>query len=101
MATDITRRLPEYATLRALGYRKGFLTRAVYAQGTLLALIGYVPGLLMTLVGYEMARYEARIPIGMTGWRLVLVLGLTVGMCLLSSLVAVRIVQRADPADLF
>jgi putative ABC transport system permease protein len=101
MATDITRRLPEYATLRALGYRKGFLTRAVYAQGALLALIGYVPGLLMSLVGYEMAAYEARIPIGMTGWRLVLVLGMTVGMCLLSSLVAVRIVQRADPADLF
>jgi putative ABC transport system permease protein len=101
MATDITRRLPEYATLRALGYWKGFLPRVVFAQGTLLALIGYVPGLLMALVGYEMARYGAGIPIGMTGWRLVLVLGLTVGMCLLSSLVAVRIVQRANPADLF
>jgi putative ABC transport system permease protein len=101
MATDITRRLPEYATVRALGYRKGFLTRVVFAQGTLLALIGYVPGLLLALIGYQMTRSGAGIPIGMTAGRVVLVLVLTVGMCLVSSLVAVRIVQRASPADLF
>jgi putative ABC transport system permease protein len=101
MAADINKNLPEYATIRALGYKGKYLSRVVIAQGVLLALLGYVPGLICSLVGYEMARDGAHIPIGMTTTRLVSVLGMTLLMCLLSASVAVRIVQRANPADLF
>jgi putative ABC transport system permease protein len=101
MAGDISKRLPEYATLRALGYRRAYLTRTVYAQGVLLALAGYLPGSLLSLVGYKLARVNARIPIEMTSDRLAFVLLATLAMCLLSATVAVRIAQRANPADLF
>jgi putative ABC transport system permease protein len=101
MATDINKNLPEYATIKALGYPGNYLSRVVYAQGVLLALVGYLPGLAVSLVGYELTRTGAGIPIGMTAARLAAVLVMTLLMCLLSASVAVRIVQRANPADLF
>ncbi|MFO0876087.1 MAG: FtsX-like permease family protein [Gemmataceae bacterium] len=101
MATDIARRLPEYATIRAMGYPGSFLTRVVFWQGLLLALIGYIPGLLLALAGYELTAANASIPIGMTGTRLGSVLLMTVIMCMASAAVAVRAAHRANPADLF
>jgi putative ABC transport system permease protein len=101
MAADISRRLPEYATIRALGYRGGYLSRVVYWQGFLLALIGYVPGLIAALICYELTRYGAGVPIVMTPVRATSVLIMTVVMCMGSASIAVRSVHRANPADLF
>jgi putative ABC transport system permease protein len=101
MASDISRRLPEYATIRALGYQRGYLARVVYWQGLLLALIGYAPGLVAALVAYHATRVGAGVPISMTGERIVSVLLMTVVMCMGSAMVAVRSVHRANPADLF
>ena len=44
MAADIRNMLPEYATVKALGYRPPYLTAVVLWQAVLLALLGYVPG---------------------------------------------------------
>jgi putative ABC transport system permease protein len=101
LAGDISKHLPEYATVKALGYRRGYLGRVVLYQGVLLALVGYLPGLLTALAGYALTRGQARVPIGMTGLRALLVLALTVAMCGAAALLAVRKVHSADPADLF
>jgi putative ABC transport system permease protein len=101
MAADITRRLAEYATIRALGYQGRFLSAVVFWQGLLLALCGYVPGLVAALVCYWATATAAGIPISMTALRATGVLGLTLIMCMGSALVAVRGVHRANPADLF
>lgn len=101
MSADISRRLTEYATIRALGYPRGYLSSVVYWQGLLLAMIGYLPGLLVSLLGYALARSEASIPITMTVLRAIVVLILTILMCMGSALIAVRSAHRANPADLF
>jgi putative ABC transport system permease protein len=101
MVADIKKHLPEYATLKAMGYQFGFLFRVVMWQSVYLSVCGYALGLLAGLGLYELTRAAARVPIGMTWERVGIVLGLTVGMCVLSGLLAVRKVKTADPADLF
>jgi putative ABC transport system permease protein len=101
MVADIKKHLPEYATLKSMGYRFGFLFRIVLGQALLLAVGGYILGLAASLLCYELTRRAASMPIGMTLERILLVLGLTVLMCVGSGLLAVRKVQTADPADLF
>jgi len=99
MVADIKKRLPEYATLKAIGYPFRFLFQVVVIQSCVLAVAGYATGLLVSLGLYELAK--SQLPIGMTFGRLLGVGGLTLIMCVGSALVAVRQVRTADPADLF
>ncbi len=101
MAADIRNMMPEYATVKALGYRPTYLTGVVLAQAALLAVLGYVPGFFATLGLYFAASKWGGIPTGMTIEVAIGVLVLTLGMCLASGLLAVRKVHAADPADLF
>ena len=55
MAADIRNMLPEYATVKALGYRPPYLTGVVLWQAVLLAVLGYVPGFVAALGLYSVA----------------------------------------------
>jgi putative ABC transport system permease protein len=101
MAADIRNHISEYATVKAIGYRGSFLATVVLWQAVFLALVGFVPGLVASLAFYGLTRSSAHIPIGMTAARVGGVLLLTLGMCLVSGLLAMRKVHSADPADLF
>ncbi|AWM40490.1 FtsX-like permease family protein [Gemmata obscuriglobus] len=101
MAADIRNMLPEYATVKALGYRPPYLTGVVLGQAVLLAVFGYVPGFAAALGLYYVARNFGGIPTQMTVEIAAGVLVLTCVMCLASGLLAVRKVHTADPADLF
>jgi len=101
MVADIKKHLPEYATLKAMGYRFGYLFLLVASQAVVLAILGYAIGLIGALGLYEVTKAAARLPIWMTLDRMVIVLILTVAMCVGSGLVAVRKVRNADPASLF
>jgi len=101
MAADIRGMMPEYATVKALGYRPTFLTSIVLWQALLLAVLGYLPGLVASFGMYSITRNVGGIPTEMTVERAVLVLVMTSGMCLASGLLAVRKVHAAEPADLF
>ena len=101
MAADIRNHLAEYATMKAIGYRDRYLVRVILWQAGLLAVVGFFPGLLASLGIYEWTREAARIPISMTASRAVLVFLLTMGMCLISGVLAIRKLHSADPADLF
>ncbi|HXD86634.1 MAG TPA: FtsX-like permease family protein [Urbifossiella sp.] len=101
MAADIRGMLPEYTTVKALGYRPFYLTSIVMWQALLLAVIGYIPGLIASFGLYYITRTVGGIPTEMTVERTVLVLVMTCGMCLASGALAVRKVHAAQPADLF
>lgn len=101
MAADIRNMLPEYATVKALGYRGPYLSRVVLFQSLVLGLFGYVPAFAVSLGLYEVAARFGGIPTQMTPEIALGVLALTCGMCLASGLLAVRKVHAADPADLF
>ncbi len=101
MVADIKKHLPEYATLKAMGYPFSYLFRVVVWQAVLLAVGGYFFGVAASYPLYELTRQQANFPMEMTPERLVFVFVLAVSMCVGSGLVAVRKVRTADPADLF
>jgi putative ABC transport system permease protein len=98
---DVSEHLPEYATLKAIGYANRFLYGVVLSQAVILAVLGYVPGLALTLVLYHVAEKATLLPMVMAPSIGLLVLGLTVSMCCVSGLLALRKVQTADPAEIF
>ena len=83
------------------GLHERFLSRVVLGQALGLALLGFVPGLVLSLGLYALTSYLANLPIEMNGLRVLFVLVLTVAMCALSGLGALRKVWLADPAALF
>ena len=99
--TDVVSHLPEYATLKAMGYTNGYLTRVVLEESIILSLLGFLPGLLVALLLYAMATAGSGLPIEMTTGRAALVFVLTVLMCFVSGLLAMRKLKQADPADIF
>ncbi|MGA2619978.1 MAG: ABC transporter permease DevC [Thermoguttaceae bacterium] len=101
LSSDVAAHLRQYATLKAMGYTNGFLSRVVLAQAVGLALLGFGPGLLLAEALYQLTSQMANIPIVMNGGRIVAVLGMTVMMCALSGLGALRKLWSADPAALF
>jgi putative ABC transport system permease protein len=101
IATDIKDHLRQYATLKAIGYNNLYLAGIVLKQALILALAGYVPAFLVALGLYWLTTQVAGVVIAMTFLRALGVLGLSVAMCSLSGLFALRKVWAADPADLF
>jgi DevC protein len=98
---DVQDHLKEYATLKAIGYTNGFLSRIVLNEAMLLALIGFVPGLLLSMLVYSQAGGATNLPLAMTAPRIAAVLLLTVAMCAFSGLLALRKLRVADPAEVF
>jgi putative ABC transport system permease protein len=101
IATDIRDHYAEYATLQAIGYTPGYLSRVVLGQALVLAVAGYIPSFLLALGLYELGRQEEKLLLAMTWTRAVGVLLLSIAMCSLSGLLALRKVKAADPAELF
>ena len=99
--TDLSDHLPQYATLKGMGYRTGYLVRTVFEQAALSAVAAYIPAWLLTLVLYQVIGYLALLPLHMSLRQTLLSFGLTLGMCLLSAALAIRRVIAADPAEVF
>jgi putative ABC transport system permease protein len=99
--TDLSDQLPQYATLKAIGYKTGYLVRSVLMQAALSALAGYVPAWLLCIAAYQIIGTFALLPLHMTLQLTMLTLVLTLGMCLLAAALAVRRVISADPAEIF
>lgn len=99
--TDISKHLKQYATLKAIGYHGRYLFVIVIQEALILAILGYIPGLGISLGLYELTTKSANIPMMMELSRVITVLLLTIGMCMLSGLVSVQKAITADPADVF
>jgi putative ABC transport system permease protein len=101
LSLEVNSRLPEYATLKAMGFSDGYLARVVLQQAVFMAVLSYIPGFLIGLGIYALARELTNLPIGMTVMRAVGVFLATLFMCSFSGLMAIRFLRRADPVDLF
>jgi len=98
---DVSEHLNEYATLRAMGYRNRFVSGVVLQQAVILAVLGFIPGAAAVYWLYGKAAAATNLPLYLTTERAVTVFLLTLGMCALSGLLAMRKVRRLDPADVF
>jgi putative ABC transport system permease protein len=101
LATDVADHLPEFATLKAMGYSDRYLAGVVLRQALLLALVGFVPGAVLSGMLYFILGRVTGLPLLLTPVRAAVVLGLAIVMCSASGLLTVRKLRSADPADLF
>lgn len=99
--TDVANHLPEYATLKAMGYKDSYFVILVFQEAIILAVLGFLPGYLIATGLYSLAAGATALPLAMTANRAITVLILTVIMCCASGTVAVRKLSAADPADIF
>jgi putative ABC transport system permease protein len=99
--TDLADQLPQYATLKAIGYRGSYLIRVVFEQAALNAFSGWIPALLASILLYYLIGRLALLPMHMTAYVIIVSLALTLGMCLISAAIAVHRVITADPAEVF
>jgi putative ABC transport system permease protein len=99
--SDVSDHLPEYATLKAMGYGDAYLMSILIQESLIMAVLGFIPGFVVALGLYSIATSVTFIPIMMSVNRAILVLILTIVMCVASGGIAMRKLQEADPADIF
>lgn len=101
LTAEVSDRLSEYATLKAIGYADGQLSRVVLRQALWLSGFGFILGLGLSWPLYAVLADRTGLPLELT-WPLAgVVLVLTVAMCTLSGSLALRRVRHADPAEVF
>ena len=98
---DVSEHLNEYATLRAIGYKNRFVAGIVLQQAVILAILGYLPGIAIVYWLYGKAAAATNLPLYITQERAITVFLMTVAMCAISAMMAVRKVRRLDPAEVF
>jgi putative ABC transport system permease protein len=99
--TDVAEQQPQYATMKAMGYRTRYLIQVVVEQAALSALAGWVPAVLLSILLFRIVGEVALLPLHMTVGLALISLALTLAMCLISAVLAVRRVVSADPAEVF
>jgi len=98
---DVSDHLPEYATLKAMGYGDNYFLVFVFQEAIILAILGFIPGFLISSGLYSLTRAATALPLAMKLSRLTTVLILTIIMSFISGAIAVRKLKDADPADIF
>jgi putative ABC transport system permease protein len=98
---DVMDSLPQYATLKAMGYRDPFVIAIVIQQSAILAVVGFIPGVLLSCGLYALLASVTKLTVLMTLNRALLVLILTFVMCVGSGTLATRKLVQLDPADVF
>lgn len=99
--TDVTEHLPEYATLKAMGYDDRFFARLVAGQSLILTVLGYVPGVLATFGVFHLMRKMSSLNPQATPATLAIVFVLIAGMCGVAGAFATRKLRQARPAEIF
>lgn len=101
LGNDVANRLHEYATMKAMGYSNGFMGWVVIRQAIYLALCSFVPALILSLILYWLTSTLANLTLVMDWERVVSVLLMTLLMCGVSGVLAIKKLWKAEPAELF
>lgn len=101
LASDVIAKLPEYATLKAIGYSNRFLSMLLIKQALTLAICALIPAYFLSLLLYWVTSVWVGVEINMTLTRVLTITGLSLGMCVAAGLIAVRKLAKAEPASLF
>ncbi|MHC5821149.1 MAG: ABC transporter permease DevC [Nostoc sp.] len=99
--TDVSDHLPEYATLKAMGYSDIYLIGVIAQEAFILAVLGFLPGFLLSSGFYIFFQSVTFLPTAMKLGRALTVLVLTFVMCMGAGTLAMQKLRAADPADIF
>lgn len=101
LATQITRQLPQFATLKAIGYTNLFLNGIVLSESVAVMAIAFVPAFAAALGLYAVIREQTLLPLAMSLEELGGVFAITMAMSVTSALLSLGRLRRADPAEVF
>ncbi len=99
--TDVSEHLPEYATLKAMGYKDRDLSWVVLQESLILAIMGFIPGYLASYGIYYLMEKFIEFPVSMDLGIALQVFLLNLSMCTLAGAIAMKKLRTADPADIF
>ncbi|MGL6341912.1 MAG: ABC transporter permease DevC [Waterburya sp.] len=99
--TDVSEHLPEYATLKAMGYKDRDLSLVVFQESLILAVMGFIPGYLASFGIYYLMTNFIELPVSMNPAIALQVFILNLLMCIISGAIAIKKLRTADPADIF
>lgn len=99
--TDVSDHIPEYATLKAIGFADSFFVWTVVQESLILSIFGFIPGALLASLLYKLTRDMANMPTEMNIQNILLIFFFTVCMCVVAGLLATRKLRNANPADIF
>jgi putative ABC transport system permease protein len=98
---EINDHLPQFATMKAIGFTDRYLVGVVLREAVLLSVLGLIPALVASQAFYSIMIRLSGLHMELTPIRILLVSGLTMVMCIISGLIAVGRVIKADPAEVF
>src|SRR5262249_37351811 len=99
--SEISDRLAEFATLKAMGYTSQWLMRVVICEAVFLALLGYGVGLALSQLAFRAIHASTGLPMMLKPGDAVFILVLAILMCTLSGILAARKLVAVDPAELY
>jgi putative ABC transport system permease protein len=101
LSTQVSRQLPQYATLKAMGYNNGYLRGIVVCLALMMSVTALPLAYAAALLAYDYVHIATKLPIAMNDVRLIVVVALTLLMSTGAAVYAARALRRADPVDLF
>ncbi|MBW2382733.1 MAG: FtsX-like permease family protein [Deltaproteobacteria bacterium] len=99
--TEVLDHLTEFATLKAIGYSDRYIQIAVVVEAWVLSIFGFLPAMAIGWTMLETLRQLSGLPAGLGVDDAVTILILSITMCTLAGILALRKVRVLDPAELF
>lgn len=98
---EISDHLPQFATLKAMGFSDRFLRAVIIEQAIILALSGFVVGAAFSWLADRYIAAQSMLPIHLSAPSAFVVSCFAFVMCVGAGLIAIRRVALADPAALY
>jgi len=99
--TEVLDHLPEFATLKAMGYGNRFLEGVVVSEAVILSFLAVVPALLLASAMLGLLGWMSGLATGLNLSQMVQISLFSLGMCCFSAVLALGKIRRLDPAELF
>ncbi|HTW52261.1 MAG TPA: FtsX-like permease family protein [Stellaceae bacterium] len=101
LATQITRHLPEFATMKAIGYGDASLAAVVLIEAGIIVIAAFIPAAIGAMAVYALIRSETLLPLALSPGSMAIVLFGVLIMAAGSAFLSLGNLRRADPAEIF
>ena len=101
LATQIARHLPEFATLKAIGYGDSSLAAVVLIESGIIVIAAFIPATFAAMGIYALIRGQTLLPLTLSVENTAIVLIGVLIMAAGSAFLSVGNLRRADPAEIF
>src|ERR1700722_594016 len=101
LATQIARNLPQFATMKAIGYGDASLAAVVAIEAAIVVVTAFFPAAAAAMAVYALIRSETLLPVALSASSVAAVLAATLIMSGASAFLSISNLRRADPAEIF